>query len=218
MATLRTAAIALSLVAAAGSHPLAAESLTVLGLNVESDADTDPREVATLIQRIDGVDIWGLSEVADDRTVLTFLNAAKSGETGQFRYFLGRSGRSDRLAVIYNRSKLELLETRELHYVQFERDGHRAALIGHFKQRATGRTFLFMVNHLARDPDDLRHRQAGLLYEFGRKEPEPVIAVGDYNFDWEVTGGENNHDPGFDRMTAGDVFQWVRPGELVDQV
>jgi hypothetical protein len=105
---------------------VAAEQLKVIGFNVESGADTDPQEVAKLIRKMDGVDIWGLSEVAHDAAAKVFLNAAQSGETGNFHYFVSRSGGSDRLTIIYNKGKLELLETRELHYLQFERDGQRA--------------------------------------------------------------------------------------------
>jgi hypothetical protein len=42
-----------------------------------------------------------------------------------------------------------------------------------------------------------------------------VIAVGDYNFDWDASFGDSSHDAGYDLMTAGGIFRWVRPGELV---
>jgi len=32
------------------------------------------------------------------------------------------------------------------------------------------------------------------------------IAVGDYNFDWDVTNGESMHDQGCDLLTADGVF------------
>jgi hypothetical protein len=37
--------------------------------------------------------------------------------------------------------------------------------------------------------------------------------VGDYNFDWDV--GSGDHDPGYDELVAGGVFEWVRPDPLV---
>ena len=47
----------------------------------------------------------------------------------------------------------------------------------------------------------------------------PVIAVGDYNFDWEVGNGDagvdRTRDDGFYLLTADGVFSWVRPGRLV---
>lgn len=212
---LRLAALVMASTIGGLAIPVTAAELTVVGFNVESDNDTDPNVVAPLIRDLQGVDIWGLSEVADDDAAVIFLNAAKSGENGSFRYFLSRSGRSDRLAIIYNRSELELLETRELHYLQFERDGQRATLIGRFKQRATGKALIFMVNHLARGDEPLRHEQAQLLNQFAKDTGEAIIAVGDYNFDWEVVGGDADHDQGFDNMTADGAFEWVRPPTLI---
>lgn len=43
----------------------------------------------------------------------------------------------------------------------------------------------------------------------------PVIAVGDYNFDWSVADGDIHHDQGYDNLTENDVFTWLRPDELI---
>ena len=72
-----------------------------------------------------------------------------------------------------------------------------------------------MVNHLARANTALRHRQAGLLRRWAETQTLPVIAVGDYNFDWRVEDGDSNHDLGYDRITEDEVFTWVRPEHLV---
>jgi endonuclease/exonuclease/phosphatase family metal-dependent hydrolase len=189
--------------------------LTVVSFNVESGSDTDPAEVAKLIRRLDGVDLWGLSEVQNDAAATVFLNAAKSGEGGTFRYFLSRSGGADRLQIIYRSDKLELLETRELLYLRLGSQNVRGALVGKLKLLANGEELYFMVNHLWRGNEDGRHQQAELLNQWGRAADAPVIAVGDYNFDWEVVGGDTDHDEGYDRMIAGDVFEWVRPTELI---
>lgn len=61
----------------------------------------------------------------------------------------------------------------------------------------------------------LRHDQARRLNDWVRAQTLPVIAVGDYNFDWEVSGGETNHDQGFDHMTAGEAWAWARPATLI---
>ncbi|MCB0186373.1 MAG: lamin tail domain-containing protein [Caldilineaceae bacterium] len=70
-----------------------------------------------------------------------------------------------------------------------------------------------MVNHLYRSRDDERHQQATLLNDWAARQTLPVIAVGDYNFDWDLLSGR--HDAGYDRMTAGDRFVWARPATLV---
>ncbi len=41
----------------------------------------------------------------------------------------------------------------------------------------------------------------------------PVIAVGDYNFDYELPDGEHNE--AYFRMTKDGIWEWVRPGNPV---
>ena len=74
---------------------------------------------------------------------------------------------------------------------------------------------MFMVNHLARGDNAIRHQQAERLNAWVRQQTVPVIATGDYNFDWEVNGGDTNHDAGYDKMTAGNAWSWVRPATLI---
>lgn len=71
-----------------------------------------------------------------------------------------------------------------------------------------------MVNHLNRGTPQRRHDQAVLLNEWAIMDNRAAIAVGDYNFDWEVDGGDEQHDLGYDYMTAQQEWVWVRPAEL----
>ena len=43
----------------------------------------------------------------------------------------------------------------------------------------------------------------------------PRIACGDYNYDWQVKGGDFDHDRGYDLLVANSVISWVRPEKLV---
>ena len=85
----------------------------------------------------------------------------------------------------------------------------------HLHDKPTGAEFLFMVNHLYRSKDDERHRQAQLLNAWAQTQTLPVIAVGDYNFDWDADAGAADHDLGYDLLTAGGVWAWVEPATLV---
>jgi endonuclease/exonuclease/phosphatase family metal-dependent hydrolase len=78
--------------------------------------------------------------------------------------------------------------------------------VAHFRLKPAGPELLFMVNHLYRGNADGRHEQARLLNAWAREQTIPVIAVGDYNFDWDVTTGETVHDQGYDLLTAEGVF------------
>jgi hypothetical protein len=56
---------------------------------------------------------------------------------------------------------------------------------------------------------------ARMLNGWARIQTLPVIAVGDYNLDWNAAGGETDHDRGFDELTADNVFKWVKPASIV---
>jgi endonuclease/exonuclease/phosphatase family metal-dependent hydrolase len=72
-----------------------------------------------------------------------------------------------------------------------------------------------MVNHLYRTNTERRHEQAPLLNVWARQQALPVIAVGDYNFDWDVRNGDTVHDRGYDLLAAEGTFAWVRPPHLI---
>lgn len=171
----------------------------------------------TLIEEIDGCDIWGFSEVSDDWKSV-FEEAAGADEAADFEAILGETGGGDRMMIVYNADRLEEIDSYELHRINpLERV--RAPLVAQFKIRTTGQQFLFMMNHLYRGRAHFRHLQALLLNCWAQQQSLPIIAVGDYNFDWEVGEGEGDEDhardAGFDLMTSEGVFTWVRPEDLV---
>ena len=190
-----------------------AVDIVVIGYNVESGG-ADPNTVATRIAEIDGTDIWGFSEVQNQNWANIFEIAAEDGESADFKQILGNTGGGDRLLIIYKDDKFELLDSFELDDINIG-GNVRAPLVAKFKEKSTGTEFFFMVNHLYRSRETRRHLQADLLNEWASQQQLPVIAVGDYNFDWSVPNGETDHDEGYDLMTANDAFFWVRPASLI---
>jgi hypothetical protein len=187
-----------------------ATMLAVMSWNVESDG-ADPTVVGTRIANFEGIDIWGLSEVKDAQATAVFEVSAEVGENANFDSILGTTGGSDRLLIIYDADRFEALGQEELEDINI--GGHvRAPLVAHFHDRETEQEFLFMVNHLYRSRADRRREQARLLNQWAEEQPLPVIAVGDYNFDYDVVSGD--HDPGLDLLTAGGFLEWVRPAVL----
>lgn len=64
-----------------------------------------------------------------------------------------------------------------------------------------------MVNHLART-NTLRQQATGLK-DWADQQQLPVIAVGDYNFDYNIDDDEGNQ--AMENMLAGDVWKWIFP-------
>ena len=71
-----------------------------------------------------------------------------------------------------------------------------------------------------------RHAQARLLNAWARQQmscvsnlfafarvnqqhTRPLIAMGDDNFDWDVSHGEAEHDQVYDFLTADGIFVWL---------
>jgi len=186
---------------------------TVIGWNAES-GDAHPDTVAALIRDTQGCDIWGMCEVQDAAWGDAFTAAAGHGENAQFAYVLGTTGSADRMAIIYNADRFTLAHSMELHRINVTGRA-RAPLVARFRINGTNTEFLFMINHLYRTRPEPRHVQARLLNRWAAEQTLPIIAVGDYNFDWEVHCGDINHDRGYDEMVSGGFFNWVRPRQLM---
>lgn len=197
---------------------LAQVRIKVLSWNLE-DRENDPATVADQLRQLEGFDILGLSEVAD-ANLGTYRSAAMDGEGARggaprFEFILGTTGNAvQRLAIIYDARRFEELDRIELDAMN---DGnHRAPLAVRLRLRGTDEIFVFMVNHLARGNEELRQRQARQIRAWAADRVEPVIAVGDYNFDYEIDTGQGN--AAFDILLAeqdgGTVFTWIRPPEL----
>ncbi len=187
--------------------------LTVIGFNVES-GDADPNFIAqNQIKPLRTAEIWGFSEVQNISWLQTFEAVMETDNSIDFKSILGTTGNADKLAIIYDSNELEKIDQFELGSINLG-GNVRAPLVAQFKLKSNGKEFLFMVNHLYRSRNDLRHEQARLLNRWAQKQTLPIIAVGDYNFDWDVKKGEEKHDQGYDLMTENQVFTWVRP-ELI---
>lgn len=202
------------------SVPTIAQRLVVISWNLESGESSDTF-IANRVKTFQGVDLWGLSEVLNDTTASIFEVAAEDGENADFRRVLSASGGADRLAIIYNATRFTLVRQMELHRITYDSDtlppgrNQRSPLVVELRENASGKQFMFMVNHLARGDSNIRHQQAERLNNWVRQQTIPVIATGDYNFDWEVNGGDTNHDAGYDKMTVQNAWSWVRPATLI---
>lgn len=87
------------------------------------------------------------------------------------------------------------------------------------RQRDGLQPLTLLVNHFARSRPEtgplVRRRQALLLRSWLEQVREPVVCLGDFNFDYHVEAGDKDNS-GFSVLTRDDVFRWVRyPDPLV---
>ncbi len=189
--------------------PVQAESIRVIAFNVESGGAA-PGTIADQVGTLGSVDIWGFSEVKNFSWAMQFKAAAVDATGSPYRFVFGNTGGGDRLVMLYNQDKLEELASEELDDIN-PLGRVRAPLVVHFKVKGTDQELKAVVNHLYRKRSDLRQQQARQLREWAETQTVPVIALGDYNFDWE---SDQKHGQGFDALTLNDVFTWVRPSNV----
>ncbi len=183
---------------------------SMLSWNVESEG-ADASVIADQLTQLnlnDHYDVFALSEVMP-------------GDFGKFRDALGehykyaysRSGNNDRLQILFNEDRFELVRQFSLDEINIL-NRYRAPLVVHLKDRINGTEFLVMVNHLARGKAEIRQEQATRLVEWARTQTLPVFALGDYNFDFVFETRKGNL--AFANMLRDNIWRWVEPSELID--
>ena len=133
------------------------------------------------------------------------------------------SGGSDRLAIIYNTERFDLLETQELHKLRYRSNGvlsnnMRGQLAARFRIKATGQEFVFAVNHLkcCGSGVDFRVKQVADIKDWAESLSVPAIVVGDFNTPVSPDASETKG-PGFEALIDGGLLSWLAPpvGERV---
>ncbi len=196
----------------------AAEPLRIVTWNVESEG-TDPDVIAQQLQELGPYHLYGLTEVLRS-DLRRYTDAIGHGKPTIFRYVHSATGNDDRLEIIFDTSRLQLIETRELFQARNtslndDRWRHRSPLVAKFRDKETNRRFFLMINHLARGDADLRTQQAKGLRQWAKSQKnQPMIAIGDFNFDYDFDKQQGN--AAFQAFTKGNIWQWVRPAELID--
>ncbi|MEM9186762.1 MAG: endonuclease/exonuclease/phosphatase family protein, partial [Planctomycetota bacterium] len=205
-------AAALSSGASSGAH---AQPIQFLSWNLESDG-ADPEVVARQLGEFPKQNFYCFQEV-NIRHAGRFGAAIRAVHGNGFRYLTTNTGRDDRLMIMYDTERFDLIESRELfrhgeHSLNQWR--HRSPLVLVLKEKATGRGFNLMTVHLARGDRRFRKEQAIGLREWAASEPRPTIAIGDFNFDYDIPTGRGN--ASFNAFLDGGAWTWVKPDPLVD--
>ena len=175
--------------------------ITIVGWNVESGG-SDPQTIANELSSI-GTGIIALSEVSP---------------TEFDRYALGwpsihtESGGDDRLQIIVNPQRFAIVEKFELN--ELNDDVHPAPLVAQIKQTPGDNEFLLVAVHLSRGDENLRLKQAEGLVAWAKEKRLPIVALGDFNFDYNFATKQGN--AAFDAFTKEKVWTWVKPKKLID--
>ena len=230
--------LAVLFVAVCGSA--SAEDFRILSWNVESNRPgqpsvSDPATIATEIKDMAQTDatrfsILVLSEV-EPKTFDAFKSATADGLGHAVDFVTSASGGfgdADSLMVVVDTTRFEIRDSIELHRYagisgNFNNDYRasepgalraRSPLVVKLADKTTSTSFWLIANHLARGEADLRTEQARMLLKWAEDSKEPVIAAGDFNFDFDFATQKGN--AGFDAMLDGNVWMWLKPDPLID--
>lgn len=194
------------------SHFTGSENeLRLVAWNIESGGN-DPQVIANQISDFSDYDVVALNEVRM-ANIKTYMKAMGSN----FDSFVSSTGRSDRLAIFWDRVRFELISKVEMNQhgnMRLNDGNHRSPIFVRLKDRVTGRKFILMTNHLARRNKQLRKEQAAGLREWARDSNEPIIAMGDFNFDYSFGSGSGNDS--FSEFMKDGIWRWVKPSPMID--
>ncbi len=178
-----------------------------LAWNVESEG-ADGGVIASELQAFSGYDLFAFTEVlAED----TDRFEAACGDN--FDSVVSRSGNNDRMQIVYNTKRFELVGSTELDDINFKYR-YRSPMVVMLKEIESEKPFIVMVNHLARGKEEVRQTQAQELVNWAREQSLPVLALGDYNFDYIFSEERGNE--AFSIFTRDGIFKWIKPVELID--
>jgi len=180
--------------------------------------DAEPATLANQIRKFDlgRYDIWGFSEVANGNVLRKMANALSEDSSGSYKTIIGDTESSDKLGIAYNKNIYSPMSESEIDEMDADNPFHRNTLIGEFRHNETGWRMIFAVNHFARGDRSLRKKRVGLMNKWAAKKWRhgiPIIAVGDYNFDWDIRLKRGNRS--FDLFMSFGIFDWIMPYKLI---
>jgi endonuclease/exonuclease/phosphatase family metal-dependent hydrolase len=217
-----------------------ARPLEVMFWNLESPghADSDPdrpgAEIDFLANRIKedfgNADIVGFCEL--EPTWAEPLEEALERASGEdFQLVVSEAGGHDRLGVAWRTGRFvrdNATQEAPPHpiatvggpfQVAGQRLRFRPSVYVQLRERDGLQPLTVCVNHFARSRPEtgplVRRRQSLLLRSWLQQLSEPVVCMGDFNFDYHIEKGDER-DSGFSVLTRDDHFRWVRyPDPLV---
>ncbi len=196
-------------------QPLPPGGVKLIAWNLQS-GQSGPSVIAKELADFPDVSLFALSEV-DSTAFDRYLTAIEALDDRNFREVHGASGDEDRLQLIYDADRFELLKTEEPNQmadINVNPGAHRSPLINLLRDRTTDKRFYLVLVHLARGNDELRNEQGRGLREWARQQAIAGIAVGDFNYDFKIDTERGNDT--FTELTRDNILRWVRPQALIE--
>ncbi len=207
-----------------------AEDIRVLSWNVESDrpaarhfADgNSPATIAvqlTALQQSNGpYDLIALTEVLA-ANAQTYETAAEASGRDYLR-FVSATGGTDRMVILVDEDRFtvdggDAVELQSHESITFPSGLARRPLFVRLKDEENNNLeFIFMVNHLTRGNENNRRLQAEGLREWAQDQTLPIIAAGDYNFDFNFRNLTGNQAMAI--FLDENVWDWVIANAMVE--
>lgn len=198
-----------------------AGEIRIAAWNIESGGN-EPAVIADQLESFAEYDIVALVECDDNET-----ERYRRALGNRHRMTLSQTGSrfNDHIAVFFDPAVLELIDYRELHghggitLIEKPRTtGLRSPQILRFRHIATGEELVLVAVHLARSNGAQRTLESFVLREWILDDGGPVVAAGDFNFDYDFAGSSEDHrgNEAFRLFTYQDEITWVRPRRLAD--
>ena len=159
-------------------------------------------------------DVVALSEVAP-HWMDPIVNASGAADAA-FGAIRGTTGCNQRLMILFDERRFELVGSDEMTGVPDGTNCRRAPLVATLRDRASGLVFELVAAHLLRgdggEGDRERAGEAARMRSLlATRSAWPVIAIGDFNVDCPLATAPDGCALAFGELVAGGTLRWIEP-------
>ena len=200
-----------STAASTSAEPESPNRIRILAWNIESGG-ADINVIGAQLDRMPRYAVYGFTEV--DRSEWPVIKETL-GEN--YAYWYSNSGFRDRTAFAFDKMHFELIKKYEMEEFEgtvLNPGKYRSPHVHELRDKVTGREITFVLNHFARGDAAIRYEQAKGLRRWAASKDSPIIAIGDYNFDYVFDSKKGNS--AFEEFMKESTFEWIKPVPLID--
>ncbi len=209
---MRAAILLLTWITGTGAYPALAQDnhFELIAYHV-----TDPAASEALIRKIGtekDTNFWVLTGNSSLLMTDKYRAAAETAQAAPFKAENRMTGTAG-FVVLYRADKFAVTGVTSPRLYRTG-SGERSPFVLRLRERAVGREFLLAVNSFYAGNREKRHRQASKFKKWAETQPLPVIAAGDFQFEWNRETGRG--DRGFRRLTRDHILDWLRPENIAE--